>query len=49
MSVSPAQVADAVVDGLRKGSGVVWVPAQLAALFGVLRNLPRAVWRRMPR
>jgi decaprenylphospho-beta-D-erythro-pentofuranosid-2-ulose 2-reductase len=49
MSVSPAQVADAVVTGLRKGLGVVWVPAQLAALFGVLRNLPRAVWRRMPR
>jgi decaprenylphospho-beta-D-erythro-pentofuranosid-2-ulose 2-reductase len=49
MAVSPDEVADAVVTGLRKGSGVVWVPAQLGALFGVLRNLPRAVWRRMPR
>jgi decaprenylphospho-beta-D-erythro-pentofuranosid-2-ulose 2-reductase len=49
MAVSPGQVADAVVDALRKGSGVVWVPAQLAALFGILRNLPRSVWRRMPR
>jgi decaprenylphospho-beta-D-erythro-pentofuranosid-2-ulose 2-reductase len=49
MAVSPDQVADAVVSGLRKGSGVMWVPAQLGALFGVLRNVPRAVWRRMPR
>jgi decaprenylphospho-beta-D-erythro-pentofuranosid-2-ulose 2-reductase len=49
MAVGPAEVADAVVAGLRKGSAVVWVPAQLAALFGVLRNLPRTVWRRMPR
>ena len=50
MSVSPSQVAEAVVDGLSKGgSGVVWVPAQLAAVFGVMRNLPRAVWRKMPR
>jgi decaprenylphospho-beta-D-erythro-pentofuranosid-2-ulose 2-reductase len=49
MAVGPAEVADAVVVGLRKGSGVVWVPAQLGALFGILRNLPRTVWRRMPR
>jgi decaprenylphospho-beta-D-erythro-pentofuranosid-2-ulose 2-reductase len=50
MSVTPTQVAEAVADGLRKGgSGVVWVPAQLAAVFGVLRNLPRAVWRKLPR
>jgi decaprenylphospho-beta-D-erythro-pentofuranosid-2-ulose 2-reductase len=49
MAVSPDQVADAIVDGLRQNSGVVWVPAQLGVLFGVLRNLPRAVWRRMPR
>ncbi len=49
MAVSPDQVADAVVSGLRKGSTVVWVPAKLGAMFGVLRNVPRAVWRRMPR
>jgi hypothetical protein len=27
----------------------VWVPSLLRPLFAVLRHVPRAVWRRMPR
>ena len=48
-SSSPEQVAEATVRALRAGRGEVWVPAVLRPLFGVLRLLPRAVWRRMPR
>jgi len=46
---TPGQVADAVAAGLRDGRHVVWVPAVLQPVFAVLRLLPRAVWRRMPR
>ena len=48
---TPEQVADATVRAVRKGRGNadVWVPGTLRLLFAVLRLLPRAVWRRMPR
>lgn len=49
LSSTPGQVADAVVAGLRSGAEVVWVPGALRAMFAVMRVLPRAVWRRMPR
>ena len=48
-SSTPAQVAAATVRALRAGRGEVWVPAVLQPLFGVLRHVPRALWRRMPR
>jgi NAD(P)-dependent dehydrogenase (short-subunit alcohol dehydrogenase family) len=48
-SSTPEQVADATVAALRKGRGEVWVPAVLRPVFGLLRMLPRPVWRRMPR
>ncbi|SFP00131.1 Short-chain dehydrogenase [Amycolatopsis arida] len=46
---TPDQVADATVAALRRGRGEVWVPRVLRPLFAVLRLLPRAIWRRMPR
>jgi NAD(P)-dependent dehydrogenase (short-subunit alcohol dehydrogenase family) len=49
LSSTPDQVADATVAALRSGRGDVWVPGTLRPLFAVLRLLPRAVWRRMPR
>ncbi|GGL08336.1 decaprenylphospho-beta-D-erythro-pentofuranosid-2-ulose 2-reductase [Planomonospora parontospora] len=49
LSSTPGQVADAVVAGLRSGAEIVWVPGALRLMFAVLRVLPRAVWRRMPR
>lgn len=48
-SSTPDQVADAVVAALRGRRGEVWVPAVLRPVFFLLRLLPRAVWRRMPR
>jgi NAD(P)-dependent dehydrogenase (short-subunit alcohol dehydrogenase family) len=48
-SSTPDQVADATVAALRTGRGEVWVPGVLRPVFALLRVLPRAVWRRMPR
>ncbi|MFR9750002.1 SDR family NAD(P)-dependent oxidoreductase [Nocardia sp. 004] len=48
-SSTPSQVADAVVEGLRRRAGRVWVPRILRPLFFVLRMLPQPIWRRMPR
>lgn len=49
LSSTPEQVAEAAARALAKGRSVVWVPARLAVLAAVLRILPRAVWRRLPR
>jgi NAD(P)-dependent dehydrogenase (short-subunit alcohol dehydrogenase family) len=48
-SSTPAQVADATVKALRNGRGEVWVPGVLRPIFAIMRVLPRAIWRRMPR
>jgi short-subunit dehydrogenase len=48
-SSTPEQVAEATVRGLARRREVVWVPPVLRAVFAVLRLLPRAAWRRMPR
>lgn len=49
MSVDAGDVAEAVAQGLRRGSETVWVPAKLAAVAFVFRLLPRPLWRRLPR
>lgn len=49
LSSTPDQVAEATVTALRRGRGEVWVPAALRPVFFVMRLLPRAVWRRLPR
>jgi NAD(P)-dependent dehydrogenase (short-subunit alcohol dehydrogenase family) len=49
LSSTPEQVADATVAAIRSGRGEVWVPWVLRPLFALLRHLPRALWRRMPR
>ncbi|MGY6654741.1 SDR family NAD(P)-dependent oxidoreductase [Amycolatopsis sp. TRM77291] len=48
-SSTPDQVADATVAALRKRRGTVWVPGLLRLVFSVMRVVPRAIWRRMPR
>ena len=48
-SSTPQQVADAVLDGLRRGRGEVWVPPVLRWVFAGMRVLPRPLWRRLPR
>ncbi|MGW4366551.1 SDR family NAD(P)-dependent oxidoreductase [Nocardia takedensis] len=48
-SSTPDQVADAVLRGLRRRAGVVWVPWALRPIYAGLRFVPQALWRRMPR
>lgn len=48
-STTPAAVGAAVGGALSAGKESVWVPAQLAPMFTVLKNVPRTVWRKMPR
>lgn len=48
-STTPKAVGQAVAGAIRAGRESVWVPAQLAPMFTVLKNVPRTVWRRMPR
>ncbi|CAM3295434.1 SDR family NAD(P)-dependent oxidoreductase [Kibdelosporangium persicum] len=48
-SSTPDQVADATVKALRRKKPEVWVPGILRWVFAVMRLVPRAVWRRMPR
>ncbi|WP_219511284.1 SDR family NAD(P)-dependent oxidoreductase [Nonomuraea ceibae] len=49
LSSTPRQVALATVRALREGRASVWVPPALGPAFGLMRLLPRALWRRMPR
>ncbi len=41
------KVAEAIVGGLRRGSHTVWAPPVLRLVFGVLRHLPRPLFRRL--
>ena len=43
----PADVADAVVAGLRGRASVVWAPGVLRYVFAILRVVPGFVWRRL--
>lgn len=49
MSRTAGQVADAVAAALGKGRTRVWVPGLLRPAIVVMRVLPQAIWRRMPR
>lgn len=48
LSSDPGTVAKAVVRAFERGDSIVYVPAILGPLFGLLRMLPRAVFRRLP-
>jgi decaprenylphospho-beta-D-erythro-pentofuranosid-2-ulose 2-reductase len=47
-ATTPEEVADAVVAGIASGADVVYAPPVLRWVFAIMRQLPRAVWRRMP-
>lgn len=47
-ATTPAAVGAAVADAVRSGAEVVYVPRVLRPLFGVLRVLPRPLFRRLP-
>jgi len=47
-ATTPEAVGAAVVRAIETGSAVVYVPPVLRWVFAVMRQLPRAAWRRMP-
>jgi decaprenylphospho-beta-D-erythro-pentofuranosid-2-ulose 2-reductase len=47
LSTDPQSVADVVLEGLDRGAGTVWAPAQLRWLMLLVRMLPRRLFRRM--
>ena len=47
LSTTPQAVAAAVLDGLDRGSDVVWVPSGLRWVMLGLRHLPRALFRKL--
>ncbi|MFP5282019.1 MAG: decaprenylphospho-beta-D-erythro-pentofuranosid-2-ulose 2-reductase [Actinomycetes bacterium] len=48
LSVTPEEVAEAVVDGLRHRRQLIWVPAPMRAVMSGLRHVPRPLFRRLP-
>jgi decaprenylphospho-beta-D-erythro-pentofuranosid-2-ulose 2-reductase len=48
MAVTPRQVAQAAVAGMKAGKHTVWAPGTLRYVFIGLRHAPRAVFRRLP-
>jgi decaprenylphospho-beta-D-erythro-pentofuranosid-2-ulose 2-reductase len=46
-ATTPEAVADAILDGLRRGADTIWVPGGLRLVMSVLRHLPRGVFRRL--
>ncbi len=49
MATTPSAVGAATAAALATNTGTVWVPPSLAVLAGVMRLVPRPLWRRMSR
>lgn len=47
-STDAETVAEAIEQGIRDGSDVVWVPGIVRWVMSLLRHLPRAIFRRLP-
>jgi decaprenylphospho-beta-D-erythro-pentofuranosid-2-ulose 2-reductase len=48
MATDADAVADAIIDGIRSGSRIVWVPGKLRWVMSVLRHMPHRVFRKLP-
>lgn len=48
LATTPEVVAAGMMRALTTAEPVVWVPAKLRLVFGVFRQLPQALWRRLP-
>ena len=48
LSTTSEPVAEAVVEGLRRGAHTVWAPPALRFVMSALRHLPRSLFRRLP-
>jgi decaprenylphospho-beta-D-erythro-pentofuranosid-2-ulose 2-reductase len=47
-ATTPDAVAADIVAGLARSAPVVWSPGPLRFVFAVMRQLPSALWRRLP-
>ena len=47
-ATTPRVVAETIVDAVRDGKELIWVPSALRLVMWILRHLPRAVLRRLP-
>lgn len=48
LAVTPEDVADAVVSGVKQHKDLIWVPAPMRAVMSGLRHVPRPLFRRLP-
>ncbi len=48
LSVSPETVATATVKAVRQRKRLIWVPAAFQPIMAILKNLPHAIFRRLP-
>ena len=44
-TIDPGDVADVIADGLQRGAEIVYAPRILQVIFGIMRVLPRPLWR----
>lgn len=47
MATDPETVASAIVDGLKNGDELIWVPGRMRWVMTVIRHLPRPLFRRL--
>jgi decaprenylphospho-beta-D-erythro-pentofuranosid-2-ulose 2-reductase len=48
LAVTPDEVAEAVVDGVRHNRELIWVPNAMRAVMSGLRHVPRPLFRKLP-
>ncbi len=48
LATTPDAVAEAIVDGVRRGRHTVWVPGAMRGVMSALRHVPRPLFRRLP-
>jgi decaprenylphospho-beta-D-erythro-pentofuranosid-2-ulose 2-reductase len=48
LAVTPRQVAEVAVAGMKSGKHTVWAPPALRYVFVILRHLPRPIFKRLP-
>ena len=48
LSTTPGEVADAIVQGLRRRRETIWVPGALRFVMSALRHVPRPIFRKLP-
>ncbi len=48
LAVTPDEVAEAVVSGVRHQRELIWVPGQMRVVMSGLRHVPRPLFRRLP-